>query len=64
MDRVTRAFYASSAAAGLSVLAMFLTMLIVSSPSFSLEERRAEIQQQRLQAENFQIREAELADAS
>lgn len=41
MDRLTRVFYATSAAAVLSFLAVFAVMLAVSAPGFSVAEERA-----------------------
>ena len=41
MDRLTRAFYATSAAAVLSLVAMVMVMLVASVPGFRLAEDRA-----------------------
>ena len=41
MDRLTRAFYATSAAAMLSFLAVVMVMLVVAAPGFSVAEDRA-----------------------
>ena len=41
MDRLTRAFYATGAAAALSFAAMLIVMLIVAVPGFSVAEDRA-----------------------
>lgn len=41
MDRLTRAFYATSAAALLSFMAMVVVMLVVASPGFSVAQDRA-----------------------
>ena len=41
MDRLTRAFYATSAAALLSFMAVVMVMLVVSAPGFNVAEDRA-----------------------
>ena len=41
MDRLTRAFYATSAAALLSFIAVVMVMLVVAAPGFSVAEDRA-----------------------
>ena len=41
MDRLTRAFYATSAAALLSFMAVVVVMLVVAAPGFSVADDRA-----------------------
>lgn len=43
MDRLTRAFYATSAAAVLSFVAMIAVMLVAAAPGFRLAQERAAI---------------------
>lgn len=47
MDRLTKAFLASSVAAGMSALCMVIVMIMASSPGFALDKRKAELDAKR-----------------